>query len=110
MSWDTPTEKLLKSSRTFFARWEGARGHMRQLTVTHPSLSLVLSRGVEHQNLVISCSPIHITGPVHWQNARLSLCVVERINDTPLWRVLDEGVGLNILCESVGISEHVKLW
>ena len=108
---DSYQDKLLRTSRTFFGRWEGADGEMRELTVSHRSLLILLRRGLSGGNLLVAClGPQRITGPVHWKDCRLELRVHDSLVDGhPGFCLVDVAAGLEIVCGAVEIAENVKL-
>lgn len=112
MSNDSYEDKLLRSSRTFFGRWEGADGQMRELTASHRSLRILLQRDPSGGNLFVAClGPVRITGPVHWKNSRLELRVHDALVDGHRgFCLVDTVAGLEIVCSKVEIAENVKLY
>jgi hypothetical protein len=107
--WEGHTEKTLKSARTFFARWRDARARMRELTVSHRTLSILLTRDGEPGNLLIAClDPTFMRGPLDWSDAHIE---IEHLDtpQSPGFRVFDRNAGMEVLGCQVGVYENVKL-
>ena len=112
MKKDSHEDKLLRTSRTFFGRWQGAHGQMWTLTASIKSLNIVLWREWDEGNLLIAClDPQRISGPVRWTNSCPELRVHESLPDGGRgFCLVDEAAGLEIVCGRVEISENVKLY
>jgi hypothetical protein len=106
-------EKTLKACATMLARWKDASAVMWELTSSHKSLRLLLTRGNESgANLLLSClDPIKLRGPIRWEHSDLSVSrawLPESQEDGFL--VVDDNAGVEILCGAVEVSENVKLY
>jgi hypothetical protein len=102
-----PDAKVLQACATFLSRWRGASGEMWELTRSHRSLRLVLSRGGADGNLVLAClDPSWIAGPVRWDNA--DIAVTREPGPDGEFRVVDTGVGLDVRCGWLEVAENVK--
>ncbi len=103
-------ERTLKSARTFLSRWQGVRGHMRELTLSHQALVIVLSADDRSGNLVIWCGdPQRIHGPVRWTNCGLTVDTTTDTEDgEPGFAVRDPGADLEVICGALAVSENVK--
>jgi hypothetical protein len=104
-------EKILKSSATFLGRWQGSRAEMRELTVSHKSLRLVLTRDDQPGNLVLSClDPSWIQGPIRWSDAKISVTGATMPDTGEAgFLVTDNLANMKILCPSMEIRENVSL-
>ena len=105
-------DRILRTCATFLGRWKDASAAMWELTVSHKSLRLLLTRGGGiGGNLLLSClDPIKLRGPVRWEHSDLS------VSRVPLPGGQDEGVlvidhdaDVEILCGGVEVKENVKL-
>jgi hypothetical protein len=102
-------ERTLKSAATFLARWSGADVQLWELTASHRTLKLLLTRPGSTQNLVISClDPIRIEAPVRWPNASLSLRIAPLPDGDNGFLITDSGQPVSILSGSVELAENVK--
>ena len=102
-------ERTLKSGATFLARWSGANAQLWELTASHRTLKLLLTRPDSTQNLLISClDPIRIQAPVRWSTASLSLQIAPLPDDDTGFLITDSGEPVSILCGSVEFAENVK--
>jgi hypothetical protein len=110
-------EEIIKSSRAFLSRWNGACIEMWSLTPSLKTLRILIRRmdppGIPLPgNLLISClAPVMIKGPVRWKNCDL------RVTTTTLsdgketgFLVADDSAGLEIICGALEMEENVKLW
>jgi hypothetical protein len=103
-------EKLLKSCSTFLARWKDADALLWELTSSHKSLTIVLTRAGSHGNLVLAClGPVWLHGPVRWERSDLSVSEARLPDGGDGFRVSDRGSQVEILCEAVEIAENRKL-
>jgi hypothetical protein len=103
----TPAERQREHLRhlpTLLARWRGARAKMWELTISHKTLTIRLERPGSHDNLHVSCYPIHIHGPVAWSNCDLTVS----LTDAGKWVIKDAIAGLEILAEGVEVRENCK--
>lgn len=112
-------EKVAKSANTFLTRWDGACVLVRELTVSLRTLRIVLFADratMPQQNLVLSISPLWMSGPFEWRDAHLRVevtaanvtPVVSVVGDGQLFRLHDPG-GFALLSESLEVAENVKL-
>ena len=107
---NTHRDKLLKSSATFLARWRGASALMWQLTISHKTLDIVLSREGHDGNLMISClDPSRIQGPIRWKNADIAILPFQSTDGEDGYLVIDHNAGLEIPCGAISVRENVKL-
>ena len=104
-------EKTLKSCATFLARWRGARAVMRELTPSHKSLRILLTKGEGNENLLVSCvDPITIRGPVWWPSSDLRVSRATLPDGDDGFVVVDDQAGFEVYCGAVEVAENVKLW
>jgi hypothetical protein len=112
-------EEVIKSSRTFLSRWNGAWADIDMWSLT-PSLKTlrILIRRVDPPgnllpgNLLISCiDPITIKGPVRWNNCdlRVTTTTLPGSHETG-FLVADDSAGLEIICGALKVEENVELW
>jgi hypothetical protein len=106
-------QKVVKSCATFLKRWSGANVVMWELTASHKSLTLVLTRdeGLD-ENLVLSClDPMRLRGPIRWGDSDLSVSQV-RLPDgrDQGFIVVDPKADVEIVCGAVEVKENVKLY
>src|SRR5262245_31476053 len=109
-------EDIIKSSRTFLSRWNGAWADLWSLTPSLKTLRILIRR-VEHGNplpgnLLISCiDPVTIKGPVRWNNCdlRVTTTILPGGQETG-FLVEDDLVGLEIICGALEVAENVKLY
>ena len=114
-------DKLLKSTRTFLARWQGASVDIREMLVSHRMLRIVLyrdplKRGFE--NLVLSVpGPEWICGPFEWDKSAVDVTVVGPdglppsvdSRDGPFYRLADLTVGFELFAGEFRVAENLKL-
>jgi hypothetical protein len=103
----TPDERQQDRLRHFvkpLARWRGARAKMWQLTVSLKTLTIRLERTGSDENLHVSCYPVHIHGPVFWDNSALEVS----LTDGGKWLIKDAVAGLEILAENVEVRENCE--
>jgi hypothetical protein len=101
----TPDERMRDRLRHFpkmLARWRGARARMWELTTSHKTLTIRLERPGSNENLHVSCYPVHIHGPVEWNNCDLEVS----LTDAGKWFIKDATAGLEILAEGVEVKEN----
>ncbi len=106
-------ERTLKSGATFLARWSGADAQLWELTASHRTLKVLLTRPGStqnlRQNLQIGClDPIRIEAPVRWTNASLSLQITSLPGDDTGFVLSDANGAVSILCGSIEFAENVK--
>jgi hypothetical protein len=108
---DAYFEKLLKSCATFLDRWRGASAAMWELSVSHKSLRIVLTRPDAGSNLVLAClDPVTICGPVRWQNAEIAVARFPSPDSGEQGFVVrDATARVEIICGAVEVKENVKL-
>ena len=108
---DSFFDKTLKSSATFLGRWQGVHAELRELTSSHKTLRILLSRIGQKGNLLIACiDPIRLRGPVRWENSQIA------ISRCPLpgepgdgFAIIDPTADVEILCGHIEVKENVKL-
>lgn len=101
----TPAERqrdLLRHFPKLLHRWRGARAKLWQLTVSHPTLTVRLERPGSDENLHVTCYPLHIHGPVEWDNSELEIA----LTDNGKWIVKDDVAGVEIVAEGVEVREN----
>lgn len=77
---------------------------MWELTVSLKSLIIRIERKGIHGNLHVSClGPIHIHGPVYWDD-----CEIEIVPLDHGFMVCDVRAGLEIHTENVSVDENCK--
>jgi hypothetical protein len=106
-------EKVLKTCATFLQRWRNANAIMWELTTSHKSLRLVLSReGRLEENLVLSClDPMRLRGPIQWEHSDLSISRVRLASSSDEgFLVVDVKADVEIVCGGVEVRENVKLY
>jgi hypothetical protein len=101
---------ILKSSATFLSRWKGAKAEFRELTSSHKTLRILLTREDEAGNLMIAClDPLRIQGPVRWENSDIAVSRAFLPEDgTDGFLVSDAHAGVQILCGAIEVKENVK--
>jgi hypothetical protein len=111
--------RLLKSTATFLARWNGEQVWVRDLTYGHRTLSVVVFRDystLASENLVFGAEPLWMRGPFEWAPAALEMDVVAAA-ETPagpftnadrLFRLRDP-VGFELLTSAFAVRENVGL-
>jgi hypothetical protein len=109
---DAYFEKILKSCETFLARWRGASAAMWELTVSHKTLRILLTRGDAEGNLLLAClDPVTICGAVQWANADVSVSRTTLPGtDEEGFVVRDAAARLEIICGGLEVKENVKLY
>lgn len=108
---DSHHDKVLKSAKTFFARWVGASAEMRELTVGHRTLRILITRGPGPANLLVACiDPRWIAGPVRWSASKLeaSIYCLPGTREQG-YRITDETAKVEVICAALEIKENVKL-
>jgi hypothetical protein len=102
-------DKLVRSSATVLARWNGASARIRHHGPSHGHVEIVLqgSEQDEAANLTLSLVPTWWHGPFEWLNARLR---VERAGrDNTAFKVSDDGADFWCLTDGLEIKENVRL-
>lgn len=103
----TPEERRqdrLRHFPTLLARWRGGRAKMWELTVSLKTLTIRIERKGVHGNLHVSCiGPIHIQGPVYWDDSDIEIVPLEHG-----LIVRDARAGLEIHTENVEVAENCK--
>ncbi len=104
-------ERVIKSARTFFARWQGANGLMFEMTNSHRTLRILVQREDHRENLLVSCiEPVRISGLVQWSNCQLEVGTAPIPSSDELgFRVWDVGAKLEIVCGGLEVKENVKI-
>lgn len=103
-------EKTVKSADTFLSRWDAAEAEMWELTSSHKSLSILIRRGAERGNLLISCiDPVTINGPVRWRNCHIRITTKTLSDNSGKWfLVADHIAGVEVICGKIEVKENVK--
>src|SRR4051812_11752183 len=92
----------LRHFPTLFSRWKGARAWLEQLTSTHQTLSIRLTRLGSDSSLRIACiGPGIIRSPIAWQDADVSVEI-----HPAGFVVRDSAAGVEITSTHIEISEH----
>jgi hypothetical protein len=85
---------------------------MRELTFSHRTLRLLLTRRDQPGNLLISClDPLRLAGPVYWSNSDIVIArapLPEEAEDG--FVVRDAVAGVEIVCGGLEVAENVKLY
>lgn len=102
--------KVIKSATTFLQRWSGLPGQMWELTSSHKTLRIVITRSTEQQNLMLSCiDPRSIKGPIVWSSSQLQVSQVNLGMNDIGYLVQDLGTGLEVYCGELEVRENIKL-
>ena len=109
---DEYLEKVIRICATFLERWKDSNAIMWELTASHKSLRVVLTRGEEGDgNLLLSClDPRRVRGPVRWQHSNLSVSRASLDASDEGFVVRDSGADVEILCGGIEVKENVKLY
>jgi hypothetical protein len=111
--------QVTKSATTFLARWNGGFVRVRELTVSHRTLAIVVFRDYQELsrwNFCIRADPLWMCGPFEWRPAALQVDVVAAsetpvaafTQDNRLFRLRDP-VGFELLSSSLELAENAKL-
>jgi hypothetical protein len=112
-------EKVLASTRTFLSRWQRSTLRVLPHGPSLPHLVIVLSRegASAAQNLTLAVDPIWWRGSFVWEDAQLSIDLVETAS-TPaaeqpardrLFRITDSSRDFECLTEWLEVKENVRL-
>jgi|SRR5581483_6442146 len=102
-------EQKLKSGATFLGRWAGADAELAELTRSHRTARVLLTRDKPGENLLISClEPVRIEAPIRWSNASLSITRASLSSDDEGFLISDPNGRVSILCGAVEFAENVK--
>jgi len=94
---------MLRHFSPLLDRWSGGDARMWELTVSHPTLTLRVTKRTSAGCLDIICiDPLSITGPVRWLDANITV----EISDPEGFIVKDRACGLEIKTCSVEAKEH----
>jgi hypothetical protein len=106
---DKPEDKVLKSARTFLGRWQPATAELSELTRSHRTLKILLTRDDRPGSLLLSCiGPLRIAGLIRWADAIITVTRAVTPDGEPAFLVADPGHGLEVLCENLELRELVK--
>ena len=111
-------ERTTKSANKLLARWSGAYVRVRELTVSLPTLKILLDREgtwQSPQNLMVFAGPVWMSGPFDWGDALLLVEVVERAQTpaapfargTHIYRLHDP-IGFELFAENISVIENAK--
>lgn len=102
-------EKIIKSLTSFLLRWNGGVAQLLELTVSHKSLRLLLTKPDTQGNLLIAClDPIRIAAPISWNACSISVTTTV-VEGEVCFRIIDEKANVEILCGGLEVKENVKL-
>ncbi len=97
--------EMLRHFPALLARWAGGDAQMYELTVTHATLLLRVTRRDSPGHLEVAClGPTSIKGPVEWSDSNLKV----NLDDPDGFVVTDESCGLEIKTEGVEVAEYLK--
>lgn len=103
------SEKTIKSLTSFLFRWNGGFAQLLELTVSHKSLRLLLTKPDAQGNLLIVClDPMRISASISWNACSVSVATTV-IQGEVCFRIIDENADVEILCGGVEVKENVKL-
>jgi hypothetical protein len=111
-------DKLVRSTETFLARWQGASARVRPYGPGHSHLLIVLSRnGGFAENLTLAVDPLWWRGFFEWSDARLSIklvdvassVVVGRAARERVFEIADASGDFECLTEWLEVKENVRL-
>jgi len=92
-------------------RWQHARALLRELTVSHKALSIVLTDDNKTGNLVIAClEPISIRSQITWEDSELAVDAVQLPDGSEGFMVVDLNSNVEIRCAAIEVRENVKLY
>ena len=92
-------------------RWQNARAQLRELTVSHKSLIILLTHDGQGGNLVLSCvDPFSIKARITWENSELTVSSTQLPDLSEGFLVCDRRADVEILCNSIEIRENVRLY
>jgi hypothetical protein len=101
----TPEDRLrdmLRHFPTLLARWSGAMARMTELTESHAALVIDLRFPDRQGHLRVACiDPSFIHGPIHWENALLTVDLLPSLD----LQVRDVRADLCITTGKVEIAE-----
>jgi hypothetical protein len=102
---DQRMQDIARHFPTFLRRWRGATAQLADLSLSHPTLIILLRRLGQSGNLVIGCiGPTRIHAPHRWDDCDIEISVNA---DGGFW-VLDHKADVKITTEHVEIAEDVK--
>lgn len=103
-------QKLLKSAKTFLARWNGQAAELWSMPRSHRTLRVVVGDDpLEQGNLVIACvDPQWIQAPVRWASCAISICADDTGSELE-YCVEDAEANVLIRCGKVELAENMRL-
>ena len=103
-------DELIARTKILIGRWHGHNASMRELTGSHPTLSVVVLGKYREMNLVIYCiSPEYICGPVKWPDSAIQIIPVQLVGGTIGVALVDERSGVRVTAEAFEVKENVRL-
>ncbi|MEM6995084.1 MAG: hypothetical protein AAF721_31515 [Myxococcota bacterium] len=97
-------DDILRHFETLLGRWRGARARLWELSSSHATLSILLTRDEGEGCLLIHCvSPTRIEAPRHWSHADIRVATAEEVFD-----LIDDAAGVRISNCGVEVKEHPK--
>ena len=95
---------MMRHFPKLLGRWKGAHARLWNLTESHPTLTILLTKDGAAGCLLISCvSPNRIEAPRHWDNSNIQVEL-----DSEMFRVIDESAQVRILDCGVAVREMEK--
>jgi hypothetical protein len=106
MTW---SDDVLKRSKTMLSRWRGADAALWTLTLSLKSITLLLTDPEREGNLMLSCSPVRVRGPVRWSDSDLAIAPTRLPDGSEGFAITDARAGVAILCELLETTENRAL-
>lgn len=92
------------------SRWDGADARLRELTKSHQTLRIVLTREGHEGNLIIAClEPETIQSPIAWSNAKIRIDTTHMSNGEIGVLVFDRTAIVEVKTGTFEVAENVKL-
>ena len=96
---------ILRHFSTSLKRWAGGNAKIRELTVSHQTLTVRINKAETEGYLEIYClGPLTINGPSYWENANININLSEKG-----FIVSDKSCSLIIETEGVEVKEYKKM-
>jgi hypothetical protein len=94
-------EDMMRHFPTLLARWRGADARLWNLTQSHPTLTILLTKDDTPGCLLVSCgSPIRIEASRYWNDADIHVEIAQ-----DMFNVIDERADMRIFECSVEVKE-----
>jgi hypothetical protein len=74
MTLEEHCDNIVRHFPTILARWKGGSARMWELTTSHSTLTLIITKPSQEGTLGVHCiDPLYVRGPCRWEDSELAV-------------------------------------